>query len=346
MNIKIACIPGDGIGPEIMNSTKQVIEKVCDLYGHTIEFIDLFVGSKSVDLGLEPFPNEEYEKCKNTNAILLGNMWMNLHPELPKEKRPSALLGLIRKRFDLSLNIRPNFIFPGLEDLSPLKESVIKNGFDIVLIRDLAGGELTGKRYRDTTCAWDMDMYTKEQIENLAICGFDTAMKRKKKLISLDKAIVLESSRFSRDITSEIAKKYPEVMLEFQHIDDAASQIIKYPEKYDVIITNGMFGDILADEIAGLSGIQKMLPSAELNTDGFGLYTPNNLHNTDTNVGLDHANPIGLIMASAMLFRYSLGLEKEATSIEYAVIETLKTNYRNVKTNVLTTEIIKNMKGR
>jgi 3-isopropylmalate dehydrogenase len=354
MEIKIACIAGEGIGPEILESTKKVINKVAQLYGHTIIYIDCIVGSEAVNIGKDPFDEEAYDLCEECDGILLGNMWMHLNPELPKEKRPSALLGLIRKKFNLSINIRPNYIFEGLEDLSPLKENVIQSGFDVTLIRDLAGGELTGERYRDEDKAYDVDLYTKEQILNLAKFGFETSLKRKCHMTFLDKAVILESSRFSREIIQKEEKQYPNVSVRYQHIDDAASEIVLHPNHYDVIITNGMFGDILADEIAGLSGIQKMLPSAELNVDGFGLYTPNNLHNTDANINRDESNPIGLIMASAMLFRYSLDLEQEAQCIENAVSQVLKIGYctkdfngnnRNeLSTSEFVSKIIKEMK--
>ena len=175
--------------------------------------------------------------------------------------------------------------------------------------------------------AYDVDSYTRKQIENVADFGFQASLKRSKNLISLDKAVILESSRFFREIVDSRHEQYKDVILKHQHIDDAASQVLKNPQDYDVIITNGMFGDILADEIAAMTGIQKMLPSAELNENGFGLYTSNNLHTTDLNYGKDEANPIGLIMASAMFFRYSLGLEQEAQCIENAVKTVLEKQY-------------------
>lgn len=319
MEIKLGCIAGDGIGPELVEQIKKVVKHVCEIYGHHILFVDIEAGSASVQQNKDPFTKEAYQQCKECHGLILGNMWMHLNPELEKDKRPSALLGKIRKAFNLSLNIRPNYLFESVFDLSPLKPEILKEGFDILLIRDLAGGELTGKRYRDQNMAYDVDSYTRKQIENLADFGFKASLIRSKNLMSLDKAVVLESSRFFREIVNQRHEQYKDVILKHQHIDDAASQIIRDPQSYDVIITNGMFGDILADEIAAMTGIQKMLPSAELNEVGFGLYTPNNLHNTDLNFGKDEANPIGLIMASALFFRYSLGLEQEAQCIEKAV---------------------------
>lgn len=327
MKIKLGCITGDGIGPELIEQAKKVVKHVSDIYGHNILFIDIEAGSASVQKGKDPFDEDAYYLCKECQGLILGNMWMHLNPELEKDKRPSALLGKIRKAFDLSINIRPNYVFQSVFDLSPLKKEVLKDGFDILLIRDLSGGELTGKRYREKDMAYDVDSYTRLQVEKLADFGFQASQDRKKKLTSLDKAVVLESSRFFREVVNQKHEQYKDVILKHQHIDDAASQVLKNPQDYDVIITNGMFGDILADEIAAMTGIQKMLPSAELNENGFGLYTSNNLHNTDLNYGKDEANPIGLIMASAMFFRYSLGLEQEAQCIENAVKTVLEKQY-------------------
>lgn len=327
MEIKLGCIAGDGIGPELVEQTKMVVKHVCDMYEHHVEFIDIEAGSASVNKNKDPFDKEAYYLCKKCHGLILGNIWMHLNPELEKDKRPSALLGKIRKVFHLSINIRPNYLVKSLCDLSPLKPEILKEGFDILLIRDLAGGELTGKRYRDKDMAYDVDSYTRKQIENVADFGFQASLKRSKNLISLDKAVILESSRFFREIIDSRHEQYKDVILKHQHIDDAASQILKNPQSYDVIITNGMFGDILADEVAAMTGIQKMLPSAELNQNGFGLYTPNNLHNTELNYGKDEANPIGLIMASALFFRYSLGLEQEAQCIEKAVQSVLNKKF-------------------
>jgi len=350
MEISIAYIPGDGIGLQIMEQAIRVMTFVCEKFGHSIQFKECIAGSKAVNMKKLPFDEEAKEVCRNADAILLGNMWMHLNPELEKEKRPSALLGQIRKEFNLSINVRPTFTYPSLYDLSPLKELYLKEGFDILLIRDLSGGELTGKRYRDREYAYDMDMYTKKQIQELACFGFEASLTRKKALVSLDKAVVLESSRFFREIVNGVHTKYSEVNLKHQHIDDAASQIVKEPGAYDVIITNGMFGDILADEIAGLSGIQKLLPSAEMNTQGFGLYTPNNLHNTD-----DFANPIGLIQACALCLRYSLKLHKEAAFVEESIKKVLEEGYATkdfceqnrkcVSCEKITDLIIEEMKG-
>lgn len=356
MEIKLGCIAGDGIGFELVEQTKRIVQCVCEIYGHHVLFIDIEAGSASVNKNKDPFDKEAYHLCKGCHGLLLGNMWMHLNPELDKDKRPSALLGEIRKAFQLSINIRPNYLFDSVLDLSPLKSEILKDGFDILLIRDLAGGELTGKRYREHDMAYDVDLYTRKQVENLADFGFQASRKRTGHVTSLDKAVVLESSRFFRDIVNQRHEQYQDVILKHQHIDDAASQVLKNPQSYDVILTNGMFGDILADEIAAMTGIQKMLPSAELNEDGFGLYTPNNLHNTDLNYGKDEANPIGLIMASALFFRYSLGLEQEAKCIENAVQAVLKKNYALkdfcekdrvcVSQSVFVSKIIEEMRGK
>lgn len=332
MEYKISYIPGDGIGPEIMEETLRVLDAIAEKFGHVFEFRECIAGTKAVDSCGEPLPDESLKQCRESQAVLLGNMWMSLYPELPEAKRPARLLGLLRKELKLSINIRPIYSFGRLKKYSPLKEDSLKDGFDILLIRDLMGGVMASDSYRKMTEdgeeACDYEFYKDQWIRQIVSFSAEAARNRKKKVVSLDKAVVLESSRLWRKVVQSLAGEYKDVTFENQHIDDAAGQIIQKPENYDVIVTTGMFGDILADEISALTGIQKILPSAELNANGQGLYTPNQLHNREReSIGQNTANPIGLIWSAALMLRYSLNLPKEAEVLEKAIKNVLNAGY-------------------
>lgn len=332
MKYKIAYIPGDGIGPEIMEQTLRILNAVAEKFGHVFEFRECIAGRKAVDCYGKPLPDESLKQCKESQAVLFGNMWMSLYPELPKDKRPARLLGILRQEMELSINIRPIYSFGRLMEYSPLKESYLKKGFDILLIRDLMGGVMASDRYRKVTEdgeeACDHEFYKEQWIRQIVTFSAEAARKRKKKLDSLDKAVVLDSSRLWRDVVQSVSKEYTDITFASQHVDDAAAQIIQNPGHYDVIVTNGMFGDILADEISALTGIQKILPSAELNMNGQGLYTPNQLHNREKDI-IDQnvANPIGLIQSAALMLRYSLNLKEEAELLEKAIRNVLDAGY-------------------
>ena len=320
MEYNIAYIPGDGIGTEIIAETIKVIKEVGSLFNHSFIFNECIAGTKAVEL------------CKKSDSILLGNMWMDMYPELAREKRPSYLLALLRKNLNLTINIRPIVAYEELADLSPLKSEIINDGFDILVVRDVAAGMLMSNKYQRVgefgREACDEEYYNEVAIKANLKCAFEAASNRNKKVTSLDKAVILESSKLWRKVAGEISEEYPDVDLVNQHIDDAAGIIIGNPKKYDVIVTNGIFGDILSDEISGLSGTPKMLASAEISGSGKGLYTPNQLHNSERDiVGKNIANPIGSILSGAMMLRYSFKLEKEACIIEEAVKEIINEKY-------------------
>jgi 3-isopropylmalate dehydrogenase len=330
-NYKIATIPGDGIGPEIVAETIKVLEKIGEIYGHTFAFTEVLAGGIAIDKTGEPLPNETVEVCKASDAVLLGAVGGWKWDVLPGDKRPErALLGL-RSALGLYANLRPAVLHEALKDACPLRADIAAGGIDIMIVRELTGGMYFGDRGRKETdlglAAWDTEMYATEEVRRIAVTAFEMARKRGKKLTNVDKANVLESSRLWREVVLEVAKDYPDVALDHLYIDNAAMQIIRDPSSYDVMVTTNMFGDILSDEASQITGSIGMLPSASLNKDNFGMYEP--IHGSAPDIaGQDKANPIATILSAAMMLQYTFGLEKEARAIENAVTEVLKSGVR------------------
>ncbi|AHM68064.1 3-isopropylmalate dehydrogenase [Paenibacillus polymyxa] len=332
MAYNISVIYGDGIGKEIVDQAIKVMNEVGNVFHHTFHFERCEAGTEAVQKYGEPLPDKSLRQCQESDAILLGSLWLDKYPELPQEKRPSYVLSLLRKKLELKINLRPISVYKSLAELSPLKNSIIGEGFNILMLRDLAGGMLMSQRYRGIGDygkeAFDKEYYNEEMIKANACAAFEIARGRSKKVTSLDKAVILESSKLWREVVQEVSADYRDVALVNQYIDDAAAQVITDPHNYDVILTSGMFGDILSDEISALAGTPNVLPSAELNRQGKGLFTPNQIHNKDYSiVGKDIANPIGSILSGAMMLRFAFGLEQESQAIEEAVRRVLNEKY-------------------
>ncbi len=337
MTFNIVCMSGDGIGPEIIAEAKRVLNKVAEKYGHSITYKDILMGGASIDVYGEPLTDEAIEIAKTSDAVLLGSIggnaaispWYRIAPEL----RPEAGLLKLRKSLNLFANLRPAYLYEELQEACPLRENVISDGFDMVIVRELTGGLYFGKRstkeMNGMITATDTLSYSEKEIRRIAVKGFETAMKRKKKVTSVDKVNVLDSSRLWRKVVEEVAMDYPEVTLEHMIVDNCAMQLIKNPKQFDVILTENMFGDILSDEASMITGSIGMLPSASLNDTKFGVYEPSGGSAPDI-AGKGIANPIATILSAAMMLRYSLGLEKEAEAVEAAVKQILKEGYRTV----------------
>ncbi len=335
MKMGITCIPGDGIGPEIVAEAKKVLNKVASVYGHEFEFTDVLMGGASIDAYGCPLTDETIETCKKADAVLMGSIggntstspWYKLEPSL----RPEAGLLRLRKSLNLFANLRPAFLYPELRDACPLKEETSEKGFDLMIMRELTGGLYFGDRFTKEVdgemVATDTLVYKESEIRRIAIKAFDVAMLRSKRVISVDKANVLDSSRLWRKVVEEVAKDYPEVELSHMLVDNCAMQLVKDPSQFDVVLTENMFGDILSDEASMVTGSIGMLPSASLNETSFGLYEPSHGSAPDI-AGMDIANPIATILSAAMMLRYTFKLEKEADSIENAVKKALEDGYR------------------
>lgn len=337
MNLRIVCIPGDGIGPEIITEAKKILEKVAEKYGHTINFEDILMGGASIDVHGIPLTEEAIKKAKAADAVLMGSIggdtttspWYQLEPS----KRPEAGLLAIRKALNLFANLRPAILYKDLAGACPLKEEISAKGFDIMIMRELTGGLYFGERHTAQVdglrTAVDTLTYNEEEIRRIAIKAFDIAMKRNKRVISVDKANVLDSSRLWRAVVNEVAEEYPEVTLEHMLVDNCAMQLVKNPAQFDVVLTENMFGDILSDEASMITGSIGMLPSASLNDSRFGLYEPSHGSAPDI-AGKNIANPIATILSASMMLRYTFDLDKEADAIENAVEAVLQKGYRTV----------------
>ena len=335
MELHITCIPGDGIGPEIIAEAKKVLNKVADVYGHQMIFEDILMGGASIDVHGVPLTDEAIAKAKAADAVLMGSIggdtstspWYKLPPNL----RPEAGLLAIRKALNLFANLRPAVLYDELSGACPLKEEISKQGFDMMIMRELTGGLYFGDRKTEEVDgvlkATDTLTYDENEIRRIAIKGFDIAMKRNKKVTSVDKANVLDSSRLWRKVVEEVAKDYPQVTLEHMLVDNCAMQLVKNPAQFDVILTENMFGDILSDEASMVTGSIGMLASASLNDSKFGLYEPSHGSAPDI-AGMDIANPIATILSAAMMLKYSFDLDKEAEAIENAVKKVLQDGYR------------------
>ncbi|HOM01283.1 MAG TPA: 3-isopropylmalate dehydrogenase [Acetivibrio sp.] len=328
----IAVLPGDGIGPEVIEQAIKVIEAVGEKYNHSFELKEGLLGGCAIDATGEPFPKETLELCKSFDAVLLGAVGGPKWDNLPGDKRPEAGLLGIRGALGLYANLRPAVIYQALKGASPLRSDIVKDGIDIMVVRELTGGMYFGERGRVQTenmgqAAFDTEKYSEFEIERIARLAFETAMKRNKKLMSVDKANVLESSRLWREVVIRVSKDYPEVELNHMYVDNAAMQLVRNPAQFDVIVTSNMFGDILSDEASMITGSIGMLPSASLGEGSLGLYEP--IHGSAPDIaGQDKANPIATILSVAMMMKYSFGLGDVSDAIENAVVSVLDMGYR------------------
>ncbi|MDD7460154.1 MAG: 3-isopropylmalate dehydrogenase [Treponema sp.] len=329
MEKKIALIPGDGIGPDVVAEAVKVLDKVAEKFGHKWSYDTVTAGGCSIDKYGKPLIQEELDKCLKSDAVLLGAVggpkWDNLASELRPEK---ALLGL-RGGMKVFANLRPAVMFRQLKDACPLKDEIVGDGLNILIVRELISGIYFGDRgtAADGKSAWDTEKYTWSEIERIVRMGFEFAQKRQKRLCVVDKANILNSSQLWRKVTESVKGDYPDVTLSYLYIDNASMQMVRNPRQFDVIATSNMFGDILSDEASQITGSIGMLASASLGESGPGLYEP--IHGSAPDIaGQDLANPLATILSAAMLLRYSFGLEKEAKAIEAAVEKVLDEGYR------------------
>ena len=335
MKFQIACIPGDGIGPEIVTEAKKVLNRIADKYGHEFVYTDLLMGGASIDVHGVPLTEETISTAKASDAVLMGSIggntstspWYKLAPNL----RPEAGLLALRKALNLFANLRPAVLYDELSEACPLKPEIIGDGFDMMIMRELTGGLYFGERKtieeNGIKKAIDTLTYDEKEIRRIAVKGFEIAMKRRKKVTSVDKANVLDSSRLWRNVVNDVAKDYPEVTLEHMLVDNCAMQLVRDPAQFDVILTENMFGDILSDEASMVTGSIGMLASASLNDTSFGLYEPSHGSAPDI-AGQNKANPIATILSASMLLRYSLNLTAEADAVDAAVKKVLTEGYR------------------
>ncbi len=331
MKYNIALLKGDGIGPEIVDSAVRVLEKVGAKFGHEFVFTPYLIGGCAIDACGEPLPRATVEGCLASDSVLLGAVGGPKWDTLPGHLRPEkALLG-IRAAMELFTNLRPAKLYPALKGECPLREDIVANGFDIMIVRELTGGIYFGERgMREGKWgeeAYDTECYSRMEIERIAKVAFETAMKRSKHVTSIDKANVLESSRLWRKIMHETAEKYPEVEYKDMLVDNAAMQLVRNPAQFDVVVTSNMFGDILSDEASQITGSIGMLPSASLGSTTRGLYEP--IHGSAPDIAGQHkANPIATILSAAMMLLHSFGLSKESDAIVNAVDTVLNAGYR------------------
>lgn len=335
MEYKIALIPGDGIGPEIVAEARKVLDKVCEKYSHKFSYTEVLLGGASIDAHGVPLTEEAIAQAKASDAVLMGSIggdaktspWYKLEPS----RRPEAGLLGIRKALNLFANLRPAYLYDELRSACPLREDISAAGFDMLIMRELTGGLYFGARKTEEVdgvrTATDTLTYNENEIRRIAKRAFDIAMKRNKKVCSVDKANVLDSSRLWRQVVEEVAKDYPEVTLSHMYVDNCAMQLVMNPVQFDVILTENMFGDILSDEASMVTGSIGMLSSASLNETKFGLYEPSHGSAPDI-AGQNKANPIATILSAAMMLRYSLDLDAEADAVEAAVRQVLKEGYR------------------
>ena len=335
MEYKIALIPGDGIGPEIVAEAKKVLDRVCEKYSHKFSYTEVLLGGASIDAHGVPLTEEAIAQAKASDAVLMGSIggdaktspWYKLEPS----KRPEAGLLAIRKALNLFANLRPAYLYNELRDACPLRDEIIGDGFDMIIVRELTGGLYFGARKtteeNGVRTAVDTLSYNENEIRRIAIKAFEIARKRRNKVTSVDKANVLDSSRLWRSVVEDVAKDDPDVTLEHMLVDNCAMQLVRDPKQFDVILTENMFGDILSDEASMVTGSIGMLSSASLNETKLGLYEPSHGSAPDI-AGQNKANPIATILSAAMMLRYSLDLDKEADAVETAVQKVLTEGYR------------------
>lgn len=335
MNCRIGVISGDGIGPEIVREARKVLDRVAERYGHSFVYKELLLGGASIDVHGVPLTEETIEQAKACDAVLMGSIggdaktspWYQLEPS----RRPEAGLLGIRKALNLFANLRPAYLYEELRAACPLREDISAAGFDMLIMRELTGGLYFGARKTEEVdgvlTAVDTLSYNEHEIRRIAKRAFDIAMKRRKKVCSVDKANVLDSSRLWRRIVEEVAEDYPEVELSHMYVDNCAMQLVLHPAQFDVILTENMFGDILSDEASMVTGSIGMLSSASLNDTKFGLYEPSHGSAPDI-AGQDRANPIATILSAAMMLRYTFDLDREADAVEAAVRQVLNEGFR------------------
>ena len=335
MKLNIVCIPGDGIGPEIVAQARAVLDRTAELYGHEMTYKEVLLGGASIDVHGVPLTEEAIADAKAADAVLMGSIGGDTTKspwyKLPPDKRPEAGLLRIRKALGLFANLRPAVLYEELADACPLRQEIRQGGFDMLIMRELTGGLYFGERKTYTENgmrhAVDTLTYSEEEIRRIAVKGFEIARKRKKKVTSVDKANVLDSSRLWRAIVEEVAVEYPDVALSHMLVDNCAMQLVKDPAQFDVILTENMSGDILSDEASMVTGSIGMLASASLNDTKFGLYEPSHGSAPDI-AGADVANPIATILSASMMLRYSFDLDREADAVDRAVKAVLQEGWR------------------
>ena len=331
MEYNIAVIRGDGIGPEVIAEATKVLDAIGARFGHTFNYNYVLAGGEAIDETGRCLPPETVATAKASDAVLLGAVGGPKWDTLPGDERPErALLGL-RKELGLFANLRPAMVFDELAEASPLKPELIDGGLDIVVVRELTGGIYFGEKgFKDTEmgpAAYDVELYSEEEVRRIARVAFDMAMKRNKRVTSIDKANVLESSRLWRRVVTEVSAEYPEVELDHMYVDNGAMQLVRNPKHFDVIVTSNIFGDILSDEASQITGSIGMLPSASLTNGNFGMYEP--VHGSAPDIaGTGKANPLATILSAGMMLRYTLGLAEEADAIDSAVRKFLNAGYR------------------
>ena len=333
MEKNIAVIRGDGIGPEIVGEALKVLDKIAEIYGHSFTYTDVDMGGCAIDRWGDPLPQEMLDRCTASDSVLLGAVGGPKWNDVPGPMRPEK--GLLRLRAGMGVysNNRPAKIWPQLASASPLKQSIVDKGIDFIIVRELIGGIYFGKHTtadeNGEKVAIDELRYSESEIERIGRIGFETAQKRNKKLCSVEKSNVLDSSRLWKSVMHRLAGEYPDVELSDMLVDNCAMQIVKDPSQFDVIVTENMFGDILSDEASMITGSIGMIPSSSLGATGCGLYEP--IHGSAPDIaGKDIANPIGTILSAAMMLRYSFDMAQEADAIERAVSETLDAGYRTM----------------
>ena len=327
----IAVIRGDGIGPEIVGQAIRVLDRVAELYGHTFNYTDVDMGGCAIDKWGDPLPADMLEKCVRSDSVLLGAVGGEKWNNVPGNMRPEKGLLRLRAGMEVYSNNRPAKIWPQLAEASPLRKEIVDKGIDFIIVRELIGGIYFGEHRTDEVggeqVATDVLKYSESEIERIARIGFETARKRRKKLCSVEKSNVLDSSRLWKKTVHRLAEEYPDVELSDMLVDNCAMQIVKNPAQFDVIVTENMFGDILSDEASMITGSIGMIPSSSLGATSCGLYEP--IHGSAPDIaGQDKANPIGTILSAAMMLRYSFDMPKEADAIENAVSRYLDDGWR------------------
>lgn len=331
MEYNIAVIPGDGIGSEIVDGAVEILDEIAKKYDHTFNYTEVDAGGTAYDKFGDSLPQETIDVCERSDGILFGAVGGDQWDHVERDKRPEAAILGLRKALGLFANLRPGLLFEALKDSSPLKSEIVGDGFDILVVRELTGGIYFGENGKKETengiACYDIEQYSEMEIKRIAKIAFEMALGRDKKVASIDKANVLESSKLWRETVTEMAKDYPEIELSHYYIDNAAMQVVRDPKQFDVILTTNLFGDILSDEISVLTGSIGLLPSASLGEGKLGLYEP--IHGSAPDIaGKNIANPIGTILSAAMMLKYSLNLEEEAHAIEEACKKALNDGYR------------------
>lgn len=329
MKIEAAVIKGDGVGPEMMDGAVLVLKKICRVFGHELHLHPVVACGQAIDAGLPPLPKDSLQVCQNLPAVLFGNSGLKKYQEFPLEKRPEGALMQLRRGMKVTTNLRPVKYYPQLAGFSPLKKEILEKGLDIVFVRDIAGGVLCSDQVKGQGDfgpeAYEYEYYNEKIVKDTAEIAFWLAGRRKKRVSSLDKANVLASSRLWRQCVQRTGKKHPDIGLEHLYIDNAAMKILEAPWRFDVIVTANLFGDIISDEGTQITGTPYLFASAELNQERRGIYTPNQLHYPEEgDSGKGIVNPTGMILAAALMLRYTFSLEEEARAAEQAVWQVIQ----------------------